>query len=212
MTNGKKAAVEPHDPENKCRYVLTIPDRDKVGNFIREHPLDLVATELVKIDEGVKQQSEAALPRRPSSLNWRPSMQPIRNRSMARSRVRTLAIARGGDGMLEALLAAGLLVIAAFLLFAQPARADAPATPKVIVSHGISSFGDLKYPADFKHFDFVNPDAPKGGTMSFRGTGGSQTFDSLNAFILKGEPAQGLGLLYDTLLAGSPTSPTPPTA
>ena len=43
--------------------------------------------------------------------------------------------------------------------------------------------------------------------MSFRGTGGSQTFDSLNAFILKGEPAQGLGLLYDSLLTGSPDEP-----
>ena len=43
--------------------------------------------------------------------------------------------------------------------------------------------------------------------MSFRGTGGSQTFDSLNAFILKGEPAQGLGLLYDSLLAASADEP-----
>lgn len=74
---------------------------------------------------------------------------------------------------------------------------------EVTVSHGISTFGDLKYPADFPHFDYVNPDAPKGGTMSFRGTGASQTFDSLNAFILKGEPAQGLGLIYDSLLVGS---------
>ena len=43
--------------------------------------------------------------------------------------------------------------------------------------------------------------------MSFRGTGASQTFDSLNAFILKGEPAQGLGLLYDSLLVGSADEP-----
>ena len=43
--------------------------------------------------------------------------------------------------------------------------------------------------------------------MSFRGTGASQTFDSLNPFILKGEPAQGLGLLYDSLLAGSADEP-----
>lgn len=73
----------------------------------------------------------------------------------------------------------------------------------VTVSHGISTFGDLKYPADFPYFDYVNPDAPKGGTMSFRGTGASQTFDSLNSFILKGEPAQGLGLIYDSLMVGS---------
>jgi microcin C transport system substrate-binding protein len=100
----------------------------------------------------------------------------------------------------------GGLALAASLAVAAPA-AEPSDTTGVIKSHGISAFGDLKYPADFKHFDFVNPDAPKGGTMSFRGTGASQTFDSLNAFILKGEPAQGLGLLYDSLLTGSPDEP-----
>ena len=68
------------------------------------------------------------------------------------------------------------------------------------VSHGISAFGELKYPADFPHFDYVNPRAPQGGTMSFRGQLASRTFDSLNYFILRGEPAQGLELLYDTLM------------
>ncbi|MBP7242922.1 extracellular solute-binding protein [Amaricoccus sp.] len=90
--------------------------------------------------------------------------------------------------------------LAALVALAGPALAT---DGDVIVSHGISTFGDLKYRAGFPHFDYVNPDAPKGGTMSFRGTGASQTFDSLNAFILKGEPAQGLGLLYDSLLIGS---------
>ena len=80
----------------------------------------------------------------------------------------------------------------------------APATAQETVeSHGISAFGELKYPPDFAHFDYVNPDAPKGGTMSFRGVLASQTFDSLNNFILAGEPAQGLELIYDTLLADS---------
>ena len=96
------------------------------------------------------------------------------------------------------IVAAGMLAA-----WAGGAAAEEAAAPAVIESHGISTFGDLKYPADFKHFDYVNPDAPKGGAMSFRGTGASQTFDSLNAFILKGEPAQGLGLLYDSLLVGS---------
>ncbi len=68
------------------------------------------------------------------------------------------------------------------------------------ISHGISAFGNLKYPADFTNFDYVNPDAPKGGTMSFRGFLASQTFDSLNDFILAGEPAQGLERIYDTLM------------
>jgi microcin C transport system substrate-binding protein len=118
-------------------------------------------------------------------------------------RARTVAIAAPVSRLRAAwwtapALAAGLLVIAA------AARAQ---DENVIVSHGISAFGDLKYPADFAHFDYVNPDAPKGGTMSFRGTGASQTFDSLNPFILKGEAAQGLGLLYDSLLTGSPDEP-----
>lgn len=70
----------------------------------------------------------------------------------------------------------------------------------LVESHGISAFGELKYPSDFPHFDYVNPDAPKGGTISFRGTLASQTFDSLNYFILQGEPAQGIERIYDTLM------------
>ena len=66
--------------------------------------------------------------------------------------------------------------------------------------HGLSAFGDLKYPPDFKHFDYVNPDAPKGGRFSQIGPGATLTFDSFNAFILKGDAAQGLGLLFDSLM------------
>src|SRR5690242_2479021 len=66
--------------------------------------------------------------------------------------------------------------------------------------HGISAFGDLKYPADFTHFDYVNPNAPKGGKMATIGVVARDTFDSFNDFILKGDPAQGLGLLFDTLM------------
>lgn len=107
-------------------------------------------------------------------------------------------------GFRRAMAWGGLAAAGALVLTAQPAAAvDA----EVNVSHGISTFGDLKYPADFPHFDYVNPDAPQGGTMSFRGTGASQTFDSLNAFILKGEPAQGLALLYDSLLSASADEP-----
>ncbi len=88
------------------------------------------------------------------------------------------------------------LALAFALLLALPAAAG-----EVTRSHGFSTFGELKYPPDFKHFDYANPDAPKGGTMSFRGTGASTTFDSLNPFILKGEPVQGYAHLYDTLMA-----------
>ncbi len=73
--------------------------------------------------------------------------------------------------------------------------------------YGISAFGDLKYPADFTHFDYVNPDAPKGGKMSTIGVVARDTFDSFNDFILKGNPAQGLGLLFDTLMARANDEP-----
>lgn len=66
--------------------------------------------------------------------------------------------------------------------------------------HGLSIFGDLKYSADFKNFDYVNPAAPKGGRIVTAGTGGANTFDSLNAFILKGDAAQGLDSLFDSLM------------
>lgn len=66
--------------------------------------------------------------------------------------------------------------------------------------HGLSVFGDLKYPAGFSHFDYVRPDAPKGGRMSLIGSAGRITFDSFNNFILKGDPAQGLEYLFDSLM------------
>jgi microcin C transport system substrate-binding protein len=71
--------------------------------------------------------------------------------------------------------------------------------------HGISAFGDLKYPADFHHFDYVNVEAPKGGTFSLipsvRAYNQSyQTFNSLNAFILKGDGAQGMDMTFAPLM------------
>src|SRR5262245_26008514 len=67
--------------------------------------------------------------------------------------------------------------------------------------HGLSAFGDLKYPANFAHFGWVNPDAPKGGRLATIGTVARTSFDSFNNFILKGDPAQGLEYLYDSLMA-----------
>ena len=71
-------------------------------------------------------------------------------------------------------------------------------------SHGISKYGDPKYGEDFEHFDYVNPDAPKGGGARFFGFGG---YDTLNAFSLKGRKAGGLERLYDTLLKQSDDEP-----
>ncbi|MGB0575080.1 MAG: extracellular solute-binding protein [Alphaproteobacteria bacterium] len=64
-------------------------------------------------------------------------------------------------------------------------------------SHGLSAFGDLKYSSGFKHFDYVNPDAPKGGTIRLAGI---DSFDSLNPYILKGVPVAGIGLIHATLM------------
>ena len=55
--------------------------------------------------------------------------------------------------------------------------------------HGLSAFGDLAYPADFKNLKYVNPSAPKGGAFSQLAGGGTATFNSFNGFILKGDPA-----------------------
>jgi microcin C transport system substrate-binding protein len=79
-------------------------------------------------------------------------------------------------------------------------------------THGLSVFGDLKYPADFRHFDYVNVDAPKGGMFSFipsqRAFNQSfLTFNSLNAYILKGEGAQGMDMTFATLMARANDEP-----
>lgn len=63
--------------------------------------------------------------------------------------------------------------------------------------HAVTLYNEApKYPANFKHFDYVNPDAPKGGTFRQAEFGG---FDSLNPFISKGVPADSIGMIYDTL-------------
>jgi microcin C transport system substrate-binding protein len=78
--------------------------------------------------------------------------------------------------------------------------------------HGLSAFGDLKYPADFHHFDYVNVAAPKGGVFSTIPSERTYnqsflTFNSLNAFILKGEGAQGMDLAFATLMARAGDEP-----
>lgn len=71
--------------------------------------------------------------------------------------------------------------------------------------HGLSLFGSLKYPAGFERFDYVNPEAPKGGTLRYASIG---SFDSLNPFIVKGRSAAGIStFLYDTLMTSSMDEP-----
>jgi len=64
---------------------------------------------------------------------------------------------------------------------------------QAVVSYGMSLYGDYKYPPGFTHFDYANPDAPKGGTMRMSSLG---TFDTLNPFVIKGVPAAGIGELF----------------
>ncbi|MEW6769660.1 MAG: extracellular solute-binding protein [Pseudomonadota bacterium] len=79
-------------------------------------------------------------------------------------------------------------------------------------SHGMSAFGDLKYPADFKNFEYVNVGAPKGGTFSTIPWGRSYnqsftTFNSLNSFILKGDGATGMEQTFASLMVRAGDEP-----
>src|SRR5882672_2580998 len=87
------------------------------------------------------------------------------------------------------------LLVLAFVTV-PPAQADSP----VKTLYSLSLLGEPKYPADFKHFDYVNPDAPKGGVLKRAAIG---SFDNFNPFIVKGQPAAGSALLFDTLLTPS---------
>src|SRR5690606_32789964 len=72
-------------------------------------------------------------------------------------------------------------------------------------SHALTLYGEPpKYAQDFAHFDYVNPQAPKGGTLRLSGFG---SFDSFNGFISRGTAADELGLIYDTLTVQSLDEP-----
>jgi microcin C transport system substrate-binding protein len=81
-----------------------------------------------------------------------------------------------------------------------------------IERHGISAFGDLKYSADFPHFDYVDPKAAKGGVFSQVGSTriynqNFLTFNSLNSYILKGDAAQGMQLTFASLMVRASDEP-----
>lgn len=104
-----------------------------------------------------------------------------------------------GNAMKSLLLITLLFIFTPGLAFA----AEAPPLP------AMAMHGDPKYGPDYTHFDYVNPDAPKGGTLKLSAIG---SFDSLNPFIVKGTPAAGLvylgqGLVYDALMEQSYDEP-----
>ena len=79
-------------------------------------------------------------------------------------------------------------------------NADADNIDGVKGVHGIAMHGDLKYGPGFTHFDYVNPDAPKGGLVRLHAIG---TFDTFNNFIIKGNGAAGTGFTFNSLMSGS---------
>lgn len=87
----------------------------------------------------------------------------------------------------------GLLIILAAVMVAANSVSARP-------MHGVAMYGEPKYDSDFQHFAYANPEAPTGGTARFAQIG---SFDSLNPFIIKGQPAVGLGLLFETLATSS---------
>ena len=93
---------------------------------------------------------------------------------------------------------------AALLAVATAATAPGLTSADVTGAHALSMFDDVKYGPDFVHFDYVEPDAPAGGSVRLAALG---TFDSLNPFILKGNTAAGSSLIYDSLLTGSLDEP-----
>jgi microcin C transport system substrate-binding protein len=108
----------------------------------------------------------------------------------------------------SALKAAGLGLGA----LAVPWRWEVALADGEIETHGLSAFGDLALPPDFKHFDYVNPDAPRGGLLSLQitATGGNQnfdTFDTLNMFSKKGDGAAGMNATFDNLMLATGNEP-----
>ncbi len=97
---------------------------------------------------------------------------------------------------MSGLFRTALIGLAIAALAAQGVLAQ-DAEEKIIRSHGYSYFGDLKYPEDFTHFDYVNPDAPKGGEIALDASG---TFDSMNPYSRKGRAGAYSWMVYESLL------------
>jgi microcin C transport system substrate-binding protein len=113
----------------------------------------------------------------------------MRNGKPAIARVATVQRTKVGP-----MIATGTLILA-LAAVALPLRAET-----VIVSHGISTFGDLALPADFPHLPYVNPNAPKGGEISQWAPG---SFDSFNPYAIAGTAAALSMIFYESILSGS---------
>lgn len=74
-------------------------------------------------------------------------------------------------------------------------------------AYAIAQYGEPKYPPDFKHFDYVNPDAPKGGTLVLANPNRLTSFDKFNPYTMRGNVAPGIDLLFESLTMGSSDEP-----
>ena len=96
-----------------------------------------------------------------------------------------------------------------FLAAAVAALCVTAAPRLAFAAHAYGQFGDIKYPPGFHHFDYVNPNAPKGGTLDLVPPLRITNFDKYNPFTLKGTAAPGLGsLVFESLLTGNLDEPT----
>lgn len=121
--------------------------------------------------------------------------QPLQTpKAQAAARPRPVALPRAVTALSGLVLVAGLAASLATSAFGQDAASD---DTTIIKSHGYSYFGNLDYPPDYAHFDFVNPDAPKGGEITLAATG---TFDSLNPYSRKGRSGALTSIQYDQLI------------
>lgn len=114
---------------------------------------------------------------------------PLRAKSTART------MAQRQTAPWQIWLAGSALVIGG-ALWAMPGWAQ----DEIITSHGYSTFGDLKYPADFAHLDYVNPDAPKGGEISTWAPG---TFDTFNPYSREGRAGSLATIGYESMMTGT---------
>ncbi|MFH5255835.1 extracellular solute-binding protein [Burkholderia semiarida] len=81
------------------------------------------------------------------------------------------------------------------------------AAPAAHAAYAIAQYGEPKYPPGFKHFDYVNPDAPKGGTLVLANPNRLTSFDKFNPFTMRGNAAPGIDMLFESLTTGSSDEP-----
>ena len=113
---------------------------------------------------------------------------------------------RSGVSRRSLLMRSAAFLAAPLLPAIRPVRARAQDDGEIITSHGYSFFGNLKYSADYPHFDYVNPDAPKGGEISLYAPG---TFDSMNPYSRKGRAGRLSWMVYESLLGASEATGEP---